>query len=155
MKFHWGWGIASVYILFVAAFLVVLFYSFGQDNSLVVDDYYQQDIHYQEHIDRRTNYERLTGQVTHVYDADAALLTLIFPEGMDDIQGECHFYRPSSARQDYRVPLRPDTTHVRVIPVRRLIPGRWRVKLEWASGGKSYYHEEPLLITASSPSPGQ
>lgn len=147
MKIHWGWGIAIFYILFVLAFLVILFFSFGQDNSLVEKDYYQKDITYQEHIDKRNNYDNLGVKVSHSYDPSNATLTLTFPEFMRKVQGECFFYRPSSARQDYRVPLKLDESNSQVIPVNRLIPGQWTLKLEWEAGGKPYYLEEQLLIS--------
>jgi nitrogen fixation protein FixH len=147
MKFHWGWGIAIFYTLFVLVFMIILFFSFGQDNSLVEKDYYQQDITYQTHIDKRRNYESLGAKVTHQYDPAAATLTLVFPEDMTRVSGECFFYRPSSERQDYRVPLKLDETRSQVIPVNRLISGQWTLKLEWEADGQSYYMEDQLLVS--------
>lgn len=147
MKIHWGWGIAIFYILFVLAFLVILFFSFGQDNSLVEKDYYQKDITYQEHIEKRNNYNNLGVKVTHSYDPVASTLTLRFPEAMRGVRGECFFYRPSSERQDYRVPLKTDTSNTQVIPVNRLIPGQWTMKLDWEANGQPYYLEEQLRIS--------
>lgn len=146
MKFHWGWGIAVFYSLFVLTFVFILFYSFGQDNSLVVEDYYQQDITYQDRMDKRDNYQNLEKKVSYKYDPTGATITLSFPGEMSSIDGTVQFYRPSSARQDYTVQLRTDSLNQQIIPVNRLIAGRWKMNLEWASKGQSYFLEEQLVI---------
>ncbi len=116
MKFHWGWGIAIFYSLFVLSFILILVYSFGQDNSLVVEDYYQQDITYQQRMDKRDNYLGLAEKVTHTYDPSAAMVVLSFPSSMSSINGTVQFYRPSSAKQDYLVNLDVDSLKQQVIP---------------------------------------
>lgn len=146
IKWHWGWGIAVFYSIFVLIFIGVLFFSFRQDNSLVVDDYYQQDITYQEHKDKVARYRALSEELTHTYDAEAHAVLLQFPSDVTDPAGEVHFYRPSSARQDYRVPLQLDGEGRQQIPVSRLIPGQWQMKVEWVSGGKGYFTESQLII---------
>ncbi|MBP6185685.1 MAG: FixH family protein [Saprospiraceae bacterium] len=146
MKFHWGWGIAIFYSLFVLSFILILVYSFGQDNSLVVEDYYQQDITYQQRMDKRDNYLGLAEKVTHTYDPSAAMVVLSFPSSMSSINGTVQFYRPSSAKQDYLVNLDVDSLKQQVIPVNRLIKGRWKMQVEWEANGESYYMEEQILI---------
>ena len=52
-KFNWGHGILLFFIIFVGSMLTVLWLSFGVDHSLVRDDYYDEDIHYQETFDKK------------------------------------------------------------------------------------------------------
>ncbi len=146
MKFHWGWGIAIFYSLFVLTFILILLYSFGQDNSLVVEDYYQQDITYQERMNKRDNYLGLTEKVTYSYDPSSAVLVLSFPRSMSSSDGTVQFYRPSSAKQDYLVNLDLDSLNQQVIPVGRLIKGRWKMQLEWEANAIPYFMEEQILI---------
>jgi hypothetical protein len=44
MKFNWGTGIAIFYIIFVVSLVFQVFKSRQYDHSLVVDNYYEEDI---------------------------------------------------------------------------------------------------------------
>jgi len=146
MKLNWGWGIALAYSIFALSLLGFLVFALRQDNSLVVEDYYQQDLDYQQRKDKVRNYRDAGATVLHEYDRAADRLTLRFPEGLRPTEGEVLFYRPSSARQDHRVALRTDSAGVQEIPLARLIPGNWKLQLEWVSAGKGYLLEDQLLI---------
>ncbi len=146
MKINWGWGIAIFYSVFVLAFILVLIFSLGQDNSLVTENYYETDLAYQEHKDKVANYTRLTEKVEESYAGDTRSYQLQFPAEMTDITGEVHFYRPSSAHLDYRVPIQTDASNQQVIPVEKLRSGQWIVQIEWTSGGRTYFKETRLVI---------
>ena len=57
IKMNWGKGIAAVYICFVVIILGFVFYFMNQDVDLVTHKYYDEEIKYQEQIERmkRTN----------------------------------------------------------------------------------------------------
>ena len=57
MKISWGTGIAIFYSFFVIAMLVFVYAATKQDNSLVSDTYYEEDLSYQKKLDKmqRTN----------------------------------------------------------------------------------------------------
>ena len=52
MKFNWGYKIVLVYCVFVAGILYLVVQSSRQQMDLVTDDYYAQEIKYQEKIDQ-------------------------------------------------------------------------------------------------------
>ena len=52
MKFNWGYKIVLVYSVFVAGILYLVVQSSRQQMDLVTDDYYAQEIRYQEKIDQ-------------------------------------------------------------------------------------------------------
>lgn len=146
MKINWGWGIAIFYSVFVLAFIIVLIYSFGQDNSLVTEDYYATDLAYQDHKDKVANYTALTEKVIESYEGETRTYHIQFPDAMPSISGEVHFYRPSTANLDHRVPIQTDATNKQVIPVDRLVSGQWVVQIEWTSQGRPYFKETRLVI---------
>jgi hypothetical protein len=146
MKLNWGWSIAIFYILFVTVFIGILFYSFTQDNSLVVDDYYEQDLNVQDRIDKQNNYRNFGAVVNHVYSAADAKVQFSFPAAMHEIEGKVLFYRPSSSKQDYEVDLKLDTVNQQTISVRHLIPGQWQLHVEWMADGVPYYFSEQLVM---------
>ncbi|MCF8239224.1 MAG: FixH family protein [Saprospiraceae bacterium] len=146
MKINWGWGIAIFYSVFVLSFIVILFYAFGQDNSLVTENYYDTDLAYQDHKDKMANYTALTDKVMESYHGDTRTYNIQFPAGMSSISGEVHFYRPSTASLDQRVPIQTDASNQQVIPVEQLMSGQWMVQIEWTSEGRPYFKETRLVI---------
>ena len=149
MKLHWGWWIAIIYSVFVLIFIGVLIASLRQDNSLVTEDYYATDLAYQDHKDRVANTRALASPLDQRYDANSKTYHLSFPKQMRSIRGEVLFYRPSSAHMDFRVAIQPDSLNQQVIPVNRLLPGQWMVKIEWQDGDTPYYSETRLVVPAS------
>ena len=75
MKLNWGWGIALAYSIFALSLLGFLVFALRQDNSLVVEDYYQQDLDYQQRKDKVRNYRDAGATVLHEYDRAADRLT--------------------------------------------------------------------------------
>ncbi len=146
MKINWGWGIAIFYGAFVLVFIIILIFSFGQDNSLVTEDYYATDLAYQDHKDKVANYTGLSEKVAESFQGETRSYHIQFPTNMSSITGEVHFYRPSSASLDYRVPIKTDTSNQFVIPVDHLQSGQWMVQLEWTAGGLPYFKETRLII---------
>ncbi|MCG6915274.1 FixH family protein, partial [bacterium BMS3Abin03] len=56
-KANWGTGIFISYSVFMLLTIITAVYFMNQDVSLVTDDYYQQELKYQDQIDKieRTN----------------------------------------------------------------------------------------------------
>ena len=68
MKFNWGTGIALVYGAFALIMVGVVIRSRQYDPGLVSKDYYNLDLNYQEHFDKKQNAANLaqalgTGEV--------------------------------------------------------------------------------------------
>ena len=55
MKFNWGVGIFTFYGLFVVFILALVFRSSQENYDLVTEDYYQQEIRFEEVINKRNN----------------------------------------------------------------------------------------------------
>jgi hypothetical protein len=53
--------------------------------------------------------------------------------------GELRFQRPDNETMDFTLPLRGGLHHT--VVDKRLRTGRWRLKAEWTTGGKTYYDE--------------
>ena len=55
MKFNWGTGIFISIIIFFIAIFIFLYIAFTNENDLVENDYYPQEIEYQNRIDKVQN----------------------------------------------------------------------------------------------------
>jgi hypothetical protein len=52
---NWGYKIAITFILFGALIIFMVVKSFQQNIDLVTDDYYQEELKYQQQIDKLEN----------------------------------------------------------------------------------------------------
>jgi nitrogen fixation protein FixH len=140
-SFHWGHGIALFYIVFVIAVITVLIKSFSVDHSLVVDDYYAHDIAYQKEYDKRSK-QLKEDNIQIDYSADDRLIKLVF-NNQSLVKGKIYMYRPSNKKQDFEIEV-VDTQML--IPTHELEGGVWKIKVDWSSGGESFYHIKQLYL---------
>ena len=152
MKFSLSWstGIALVYGVFVSFFLglVIYFSFFHKQVDLVAENYYAQEIAYQDQMDRIERTQALPDllKINHVYDQ--RVLTIAFPANMEytRIAGRIHFFRPSDAGQDRIVPLFLSNAGKQHISTRNLARGYWIIKIYWMTDNTEYYTEESLVL---------
>ncbi|MFM8450624.1 MAG: FixH family protein [Haliscomenobacter sp.] len=144
MKFNWGTGIALFYGTFVVVLLYFVFKSTGQDNSLVSEEYYAEDLSYQKHYDKLRNAQALEKDLDISAPANSGKVVLQFPDNLGAVTGQIQFFCPSDSKQDFTVPVQTDTSYAQSVPNTSLKKGMWRVKVNWSAGETEYYREEIL-----------
>lgn len=148
MKLNWGNWIAAVYIAFVLFIGLMVYLAFGEKWDLVAEDYYEQELKYQDKIDRKANvFEE--GLKPKLYVTEASL-NIEFPDSIlneviDD--GKVEFFRPSDAAKDVTVTFDElaDEKELRV-PLQILSKGKYLAKVSWKSGDKEYFYEQNVII---------
>lgn len=140
---NWGHGIALFFggfVLFMVSLVVVCMRQ--DDLHLVTQNYYEEEIKYQQQIDKMANARDLDYAIFS-YDATMKTVDLNLPEGA---VGILHLFRPSDARLDQKFAIKtvPDT--VFSVDLKSLKPGYWKMMLTWEEGGKSYYQEQQISI---------
>ena len=60
---NWGYKILTVYIIFIAGILLLVFKSSTQNQDLVTKDYYEQELKYQQVIDATERANALSSEV--------------------------------------------------------------------------------------------
>ena len=113
-----------------------------QDFFLVTEDYYQQELMYQQRIDAIKNVNRLNQPPQLTIDAATACLKLRMPEGHQNVAGVFRLYSPVNPAfdQEYPLPL-PDC-----LSLDRIQSGRWEVQIDWKKAGEAFYHAESLSL---------
>lgn len=141
---NWSKSIILTFVLF-AGFIGTLVYRMcRQQIDLVRDDYYQDEITYQQHIDRVGNAARLTNPWTMTYLEEQQQVVFILPDSLR--KGEIKFYRPADRQQDRSVKI-PEMHPIRqVVSTETIGRGYWRVKLTWTDGRREYYTENELFL---------
>ena len=145
MKNSWGYGIVAVYATFVCGMLYLVLQSSRQKVDLVTEEYYEQEIRYQERIDRSNRAAKLSDRVR--FEAGGGYLAFRFPPEFREaeVKGKALLYCPSDDGKDISIDVSTRTGVYRVpLPADR--KGSHTVKLEWQAQGKTYYSEQQLFL---------
>lgn len=138
---NWGNGIVVVFIVFIALMATLVTICMKQDDlHLVTSNYYEEEIKYQQHIDRVIN-TTASAKEAMTFDGKAGILDLNLPVGA---LGELYLFRPSDAGMDRKIEVNIKDSKVNSVDLKSLQAGYWRVKLSWAEDGKTYYEEKKL-----------
>lgn len=142
MKFKWHWGTAiTIFFIFFVGFLMwFFFYTLSINEGLITDHYYEEDLKYQQQIDR---IERSVHPVKFEYDGANQQLHMTFPK-LDSAglySGEIKFYRPSDVNKDFTIPVSLDTTFSIYANTEKMISGFWKIKILWKISDTEYYDE--------------
>ena len=146
MKINWGTGIVLAFAAFIAFILyfVVLASSDKRTNhDLVTEEYYKAELAYQDEIDALSNTSKLKSKIKVLKTADG--LQIYFPENLNNqnTKGSVSFYRPSDKHLDFDLPLSLSNSHL-LIPDKRLLDGRWDIKIYWEYDGKAFLYKERI-----------
>ena len=143
---NWGWKIAIVLAIYMTGIISVVWYTMTLDVNLVAEDYYQQELAYEEQIDRMKNSEALENRPTVNFSSDRNYVILTFPKELYPEKGLITFFRPSDFKQDRKFKLELDDENQQGFVTASLKPGLWRAKVLWEKDGKSYYDEFVIVI---------
>lgn len=139
----WGKGIIVTLVAFGVLIISMVTICVRQDDiHLVTQNYYEEEIKYQDQIEKMINANQLDHEVL-VYDNQLKIVDLHLPVGS---KGVLHLFRPSDARLDQKITFDITDPSVNSVDVKSLKPGYWKVKLTWTENGVDYYKEEKINI---------
>ena len=147
MKINWGTGIVLAFIGFISFimyFVISMNFNNKYDHDLVVEDYYGEELMYQNDINKLENSKKLSENIS-CQITDAGLL-IQFPKDFDasKITGNVFLYRPSNKQLDFDTAISISKTYL-LIPDNRLVDGRWNIKIDWQYNGNSYLFKESII----------
>lgn len=146
-NFHWGKAIALFFIIYIAVLFSVVMKSRTIDHSLVTDDYYAEDLIYQEHYDRVSNQMAYFPDISLDYDNATQSLTIDLKQNTQPIEGEIELYRASNKSEDQvlKVSLAKTDTQV-TLEVPNLRGGKWSGLLTWRDDEREYYYKDSFYV---------
>jgi nitrogen fixation protein FixH len=144
MKLNWGTGIAFFYGAFALTMVgAALGASRRHDPGLVQKNYYDLDLNYQAHLEKKQNAATLSAVPQVRFNAQANSIALQFPPEMM-ATGTARFYRSATTKDDFSVKI--ENANALEIPAAKLAPGRWHVELDWETDGKKFFWETTINI---------
>jgi hypothetical protein len=146
MKINWGTAIVIAFVLFISFimyFVITMSMDKKYQHDLVIEDYYGQELEFQEDIDKEEYSKTLTSDITWIKTAEG--IEIIFPKNLNivGIEGKVFLYRPSNKHLDFEIPISL-SNHNLLIPDKRLLDGRWNLKVDWTYNNKEYLFKKEI-----------
>ncbi len=153
----WPVSIIAFFTLAVCGAVTFVIFCSRQQVDLVAADYYEQEIRYQDQIDRANRATSLQAPAKVDYNAVTRLITVSLPADhlQQSLKGWIQLYRPSAASLDQKLPLAVDAGGRQNIDGKILTDGLWHVRVSWNLNGADYYFDQILVIGEKQISPKQ
>jgi hypothetical protein len=147
MKINWGTGIIIAFVCFISFimyFVINMNTNKKYDHDLVTEDYYEQELQFQNDIDKENNGKTLAENIKWKKTNDGLLIE--FPTKMEaqNITGKVFLYRPSNKQLDFETSISLSNQNL-LIPDKRLLGGRWNIIVDWQYNGKSYLYKKQIV----------
>lgn len=144
----WPYAIMIWMALFAAGIFSFIVVAQRNHVDLVGPDYYDQEIKFQQQIDRVANTRAVQREVSIRYAAGEIDIALPAEHARRNLTGTVQLYRPSDASLDQNVPLAVGETGGQKIDAKTLRPGLWKVRVTWKVGAEEYYFAQSVVVGA-------
>tara|TARA_B100000949_G_scaffold213780_1_gene208883 strand:+ start:982 stop:1428 length:447 start_codon:yes stop_codon:yes gene_type:complete len=145
-KLNWGVGIVitiACFIGFIMFFVIKMSTDKKYDHDLVTEEYYKQELAYQDQIDAQQNSARLAKNIQVEVTAEG--IQILFPSEKQNIKGEVNLYRPSNKKLDLEIPISLENQQM-LIPAEKLVEGKYKLSINWKSNETTYLYKKDLQI---------
>ena len=131
------------FMCFILYFVIKVSTDKRYEHDLVTEDYYKEELNFQNDIDKENNSKTLSENITLKKTEEG--LIIIFPENLTtkNVSGKVFLYRPSNKHLDFETSISL-SSHNLLIPKNRLLDGRWNIKVDWQYKGKSYLYKKEI-----------
>lgn len=142
---NWAFGVTAFYITFVVLLVSLVVYVSQDKVDLVVENYYDHDLVYQQQIDKILRTKALKDQI-RIEMVDKNMIVK-YPDSLESsISGSILMFRPDNSQLDIKIPIQPDENLIQIINTDNLTKGLWKVKVDWAMNDTTYYNEDVVIL---------
>lgn len=146
MKLNWGSSIIFSFAVFAAGIIFLVAISMSTDAELVSENYYEQEIKYQSHIDLLKNSEEIKSKADIRQEGNEIVIYLEDQSKFENAEGRINFYRPSDRRRDFEVDLHIDDKGTQRVSAENLVKGLWKLKFTINIRENKYFFEKDIFI---------
>jgi hypothetical protein len=146
MKINWGIGITVLYTGFVAMILVLVSMSIGQKIDLATEHYYEEELGFQDKIDKKERAKALTDPIT--WEVSKQGITIFYPKEMETktISGTINLYCPSNNRNDRKFAIVSKEKN-QFVPTASIPSGTYHLQIDWKNSDQTYWNEDVIYIS--------
>lgn len=142
---NWGRWIIVSFVLFTGFIATLVTVCIRQDVSLVTTNYYQDEIAYQDQLDRLNNTKALEEKPS-IKIATNMKLEISFDKFNEIEKGKLQLFCPSNEKMDRHYTINPSNERQQYYTLADLPKGMYRARLQWTMEGKEYYLEEVIYL---------
>ncbi len=141
----WPYAIVVAMVLFMGYIAMFVYRAMNHEVNLVSTDYYDQEIKYQDQIERVRRTQAL-GDLMLEYNAENQTVLLQLPATYQGkkMSGEITLFRPSDNKLDKKLPLQLGRDHSQLLDVAELEEGIWKVRVNFSADGETYFSEKTI-----------
>lgn len=139
---NWGQSIILAFVLFALFIGSLVVVCLRQDVQLIAPDYYQQELVYQQQLERMNNANRLA--VRPVIHVSREWLEVEYTLMADLENPTLELFRPSDQRFDRNFNLSAEVKQR--LDVRSLPQGFYKARMRWTMQGREYFIEEMIYL---------
>jgi len=145
MKWNWGWGIALFLLLFLGALIGFVIFAWNQDVNLVHENYYEKGVDYSTQIEKESRSALFNDLISLEDSGDSVLIRFPGFVAQRVDSGKVLFFRPSDHNKDVMFVMNFRDSLLQ-FGKEALIPGRYKVKMNWFSGGIDFEVDKILIV---------
>ncbi len=146
LKMNWGKKLITVFVIFAAGVVSLVAISISKNTDLVSENYYEQEIKYQNQIDLLKGSEVLNENIVIEKGNNEIVIRSLNPGLTGNLKGEILFYRTSDANKDFIIDLEFGSDATQRIYSQSLDRGLWKLKMNLNEGEKKYYIEKYVFL---------
>jgi hypothetical protein len=140
---NWGTWIVAAFVFFAAFIATLVTVCVRQDISLVSTAYYQEELAYQQQIERTANALNLAEQPA--IRVAQGIIEVNFPQQQPE-RGKLRLFCPSNAAMDRAFDIQPSADSLRHFDTHDLKGGMYRARMQWTTQGKEFYMERVIHL---------
>ena len=147
----WPIAIIAFFVCAIAAIVAFVVFATRNQMELVRHDYYDEEIRYQQQLDRLRRTRPLNARVTVAYDPTRRQIRIKLPSehAMRPTSGRIHFYRPSDANLDRDFELAVNADGVQDVDTTKLRAGLWKIRVYWKVNNEDYFFDQSVVVSSS------
>ncbi len=147
-KFHWGHSVVlfmGAFMIFILSFVYKTLFVEKYDHQLETKNYYEEELAYQEEVDRINNANLLDENIdikTSANGLDIEFPNVFFPS---KVSGYLKLKKVDDEKQDMKKDIFLKDS-VLNIPISELNKGAYQLKVIWIYDGKSYQKDKKIMM---------
>jgi hypothetical protein len=147
MKLNWGYKILIVYLMFAAGMLTMVYLTTQENRDLVSDNYYEEELAYQEIIDQSSRTAKLSAAVEVELNQMNKKINISLPSEFKNtpVEGTWRLYYAADRKRDLQGIINTNNGKQQ-IETQRDITGSYTLKLQWESVNQVYYFEKLIFF---------
>ena len=137
--------VTIVFIAFASFIGSMVFFAFTKNADLVREDYYENELRYDDIRAEKANYNALNADISITQQPVGLVIT--FPLSIENIaQGNIMFYRADNMQLDRSFPLELNESRQQILNYTDFVEGSYEVTINWEDQSKAYQFNQSILF---------